>query len=71
MKISELLSDKGISAIQEATEIGKDMLKENFYSATVKKLLKNGFWADFEGKDGTVYKMSIKKNGKETIISRR
>ena len=71
MTISEALSDRGISAIQEATEIGKDTLKDNFYSATVKKLLKNGFWADFEGKDGSVLKVTVKKNGKETIISRR
>lgn len=71
MTISEALSNKGISAIQESTEIGKDLLKENFYSASVKKLLKSGFWADIEGKDGTVIKVSVKKNGKETIISRR
>lgn len=71
MTISEMLSDKGVSAIQESAEIGKDMLKDNFYSATVKKLLKNGFWADFEGKDGSIVKVSVKKNGKETIISRR
>lgn len=71
MTISEMLSDKGISAIQEATEIGKDTFKDRFYSATVKKLLKNGFWADIESKDGEVLKLSVKKNGKETIISRR
>lgn len=71
MTISEMLSNKGLSAIREADEIGRDMLKGNYYSSTVKKLLKNGFWAEFEGKDGTIVKVSVKKNGKETIITRR
>lgn len=71
MTISEALSEKGIEAIQKSTEIGKDMLKEKFRSATVVKLLKSGFWADFESKDGTVVKVSVKTKGKETIISKR
>ena len=71
MTISEALSDRGISAIQEATDIGRDTFKDRFKSATVKKLLKHGFWADIESKDGEVIKLSVKKQGKETIISRR
>ena len=71
MTISEMLSNEGISAIAEANEIGKDMMKENYYSSSVKKLLKYGFWADIEGKDGSIVKITVKKNGKETIISRR
>lgn len=71
MTISETLSTKGISALMDATEYGKDLLGKNFESATVKKLLKNGYWADIEDKDGNIYKISVKINGNETIISRR
>ena len=69
MTIDDVLSGKGISALMEATEIGKDKFNEKFRSATVTKLLKNGFWAEIETTDGYIHRISVRKKGSATIIS--
>lgn len=69
MKITEALSEKGISAMLEAVEIGKEEYGKEFYSAKVTRLLKNGFWADVETKDGEIHKIRAKHKGNLTVIS--
>ena len=72
LTIGQALSVQGVNAVIDATETGKDMLKDNFKSATVVRLLKKGFWADIESKDGTDTRISVKKRGKNfTVISKR
>ena len=69
MTISEAISTNGINALLEATTIGKDKLKDQFKSATIKRLTKSGYIAEVEDKSGKKYKVNVKKNGKSTVIN--
>ena len=69
MRFEDILSGAGVSALLEATEIAKDELKDNFDSASVTKLTKNGFWMKMTDKEGNEYKRIVKHKGKATIIS--
>ena len=69
MRMSEMLSDAGINALVKGQEIAKDELKEQFYSVTITRLTKNGFWMEITDKDGNTQRRIVKCNGKETIVS--
>lgn len=68
MTLTEALSDKHISAMLEAVEIGKDKLGGNFYSASVKKMMKSGFVATITDKDGHEHMLTVKHDGSLRLI---
>ena len=69
MTLSQALSKKGIDATIGASEQGKERFGDNFKSSTVTRLLKNGYWATIETKDGKKHKLTAKTNGKLTVTS--
>lgn len=66
MTISEAISTKGIDALLEATNIGKEKFKDDFESATVKRLTDTGYIAEIVSKSGKKYK--VKKAGKSIEV---
>lgn len=68
MTLTEALSDKHISAMIDAVEIGKDKLGSSFSSATVKKMMKSGFVAEIKSKDGRKHMLTVKYDGTLKII---
>ena len=71
MTITEALSGDSISAMLDAVEIGEEKLGNEFYSASVKKMLKNGYKAIITDKAGNEYTLTVKVDYKFKIINFR